>query len=97
MGSQPFFYSAKNHYRIFHPAKKITTTKQNFQKNHYRKNKIFKHNDILYIIQRSSEFFGKFRSDFFKKITTAVVIFLKKSLPPTLKILLPTILACGQG
>ena len=31
---------AKNLYRIFHPAKKIITTKQDFQKNHYRKNKI---------------------------------------------------------
>ena len=84
-GFSTFFYSAKNHYRIFHPAKKITTTKQNFQKNHYRKNKIFKHNDILYIIHRSSEFFGKFRSDFSKKITTAVVIFLEKTSPANFK------------
>ena len=84
-GFSTFFYSAKNHYQIFHSAKKITTTKQNFQKNHYRKNKIFKHNDILYIIQRSSEFFGKFRTDFSEKITTAVVIFLEKTSPANFK------------
>ena len=31
-GFSTFFQSAKNHYQIFHSAKKITTTKPNFQK-----------------------------------------------------------------
>ena len=60
MGSQPFSIGPKITTEFFIPPKKITTTKQNSQKNHYRKNKIFKHNDILYIIHQSNEFFGKF-------------------------------------
>jgi len=39
----------------------------------------------LYIIHRSSEFLGKFRSDFSKKITTVVVISLEKTSPANFK------------
>ena len=81
MGSQPFFI-----------VPKITTKFFILPKNHYLKNKIFKkittekiknfkNNDILYIIHRRGEFFGKFRKDFSKEITTAVVIFLGKTSP----------------
>ena len=85
MGSQPFFIVPKITTEFFILPKKSLPQNKIFKKNHYRKNKIFKHNDILYIIHRSSEFFGKFRSDFSKKITTAVVIFLEKTSPANFK------------
>ena len=81
-GFSTFFYSAKNHYRIFHPAKKSLPQKD-FKK--ITTKNLFQNNDILNIFHSSKDFFGKFRSDFSKKITTAVVIFLEKTSPANFK------------